>query len=62
MLRFQDPVTTVDQLLALPDDGLRHELLDGEHVVTPAPAYRHEPLLEIPVRDLFADLPEPGDQ
>jgi Uma2 family endonuclease len=42
MPRFEDPVTSVDQLLALPDDGLRHELLDGEHVVTPAPAYRHQ--------------------
>jgi hypothetical protein len=32
-------VTTVEELLALPDDGLRHELLDGEHVVTPARIY-----------------------
>src|SRR5213082_3142668 len=27
-------VTTIEELLALPDDGLRHELLDGVHVVT----------------------------
>lgn len=39
------PVTTIEELLALPDDGLRHELLDGEHVVTPAPAYRHQDIL-----------------
>ena len=26
-------VTTIEELLALPDDGLRHELLDGEHEV-----------------------------
>jgi Uma2 family endonuclease len=38
-------VTTIEELLALPDDGLRHELLDGEHVVTPAPAYRHQDVL-----------------
>jgi Uma2 family endonuclease len=38
----RDPVTTVEELLALPDDGLRHELLDGWHVVTPAPALLHQ--------------------
>jgi Uma2 family endonuclease len=38
-------VTTIEQLLALADDGLRHELLDGVHVVTPAPAYLHQRLL-----------------
>jgi len=40
------PVTTIEELLALPDDGLRHELLDGEHVVTPAPAPRHQLVLQ----------------
>ncbi len=38
----RDPITTVEELLALPEDGLRHELLDGEHVVTPAPALLHQ--------------------
>jgi Uma2 family endonuclease len=37
-----EPVTTVDELLALPEDGLRHELLAGNHVVTPAPRPNHE--------------------
>ena len=32
-------VTTSEELLALPDDGLRHELRDGERVVTPAPSW-----------------------
>jgi len=41
-----EEVTTIEQLLALPDDGLRHELLDGVHVVTPAPAYLHQKILE----------------
>jgi len=40
-----DEVTTIEQLLALPDDGCRHELLDGVHVVTPAPAYPHQRVL-----------------
>ena len=33
---------TYDDLLALPDDGLRHELIDGEHFVTAAPNLRHQ--------------------
>ena len=37
-----DSISTIEQLLALPEDGLRHELLDGEHVVTPAPNRRHQ--------------------
>ncbi len=36
------PFTNIDELLALPDDGLRHELLDGQHVVTPAPSRLHQ--------------------
>lgn len=27
---------------ALPDDGLRHELLDGAFVMTPSPGFRHQ--------------------
>ena len=38
-------VTTIEELLALPDDGLRHELLDGVHVVTPAPELPHQAVL-----------------
>lgn len=36
------PIQTIDELLALPEDGRRHELLDGEHVVTPAPRRPHQ--------------------
>lgn len=36
------PVTTIAEMLALPHDGLRHELLDGMHVVTPAPRPLHQ--------------------
>ncbi len=39
------PVTTIEELLALPEDGQRHELLDGVHAVTPSPAYRHQDVL-----------------
>ena len=33
---------TYDDLLALPDDGLSHELIDGEHYVAPAPNLKHQ--------------------
>jgi len=33
---------TYDDLLAFPDDGLRHELIDGEHYVAPAPNLKHQ--------------------
>ena len=38
-------VWTYRDLVALPDDGLRHELIDGEHVVTPSPAIPHQVIL-----------------
>lgn len=33
---------TVERVQALPDDGMRHELLDGELIVTPAPIWDHQ--------------------
>jgi Uma2 family endonuclease len=33
---------TYADYLGFPDDGRRHELVDGEHVVTPAPNLRHQ--------------------
>jgi Uma2 family endonuclease len=36
---------TYQDLLALPDDGLRHELIDGEHFVTPSPVSKHQIVL-----------------
>ena len=35
-------VWTAERIRALPDDGLRHEVVDGEHLVTPAPRVVHE--------------------
>ena len=46
------PVTTIEELLALPEDGQRHELLDGVHVVTPSPSPRHQVVL----RELYEEL------
>jgi Uma2 family endonuclease len=42
MSALHAPITTIEALLALPEDGLRHELLDGVHVVTPAPRLLHQ--------------------
>jgi Uma2 family endonuclease len=36
---------TYADLIALPDDGMRHELIDGEHYVTPSPTWRHQLVL-----------------
>lgn len=33
---------TCDDFLQFPDDGQRHELIDGEHYVTPSPNIRHQ--------------------
>jgi Uma2 family endonuclease len=33
---------TYDDFLLFPDDGQRHELIDGEHFVTPSPASVHQ--------------------
>ena len=33
---------TYDDFLQFPDDGKRHELIDGEHVVTPSPNAEHQ--------------------
>ncbi len=38
-------VWTYRDLVALPEDQLRHELIDGEHVVTPSPAIPHQVIL-----------------
>jgi Uma2 family endonuclease len=36
---------TYDDYLRLPDDGLRHEIIDGEHYVTASPVTRHQRIL-----------------
>jgi len=33
---------TYEDYLLFPDDGRRHELIDGEHYVTPAPKTKHQ--------------------
>ena len=33
---------SLEEFLALPEDGLQHELLNGEHIVNPPPSASHE--------------------
>jgi Uma2 family endonuclease len=36
---------TYDDYVHFPDDGLRHELIDGEHYVTPTPIRKHQAIV-----------------
>jgi Uma2 family endonuclease len=36
---------TYDDYVQIPDDGLRHEIIEGEHYVTPSPSTRHQRIL-----------------
>src|ERR1051325_2389120 len=38
-------VLTYDDYVALPDDGMRHEIFDGELSVSPTPTFRHQQIL-----------------
>jgi Uma2 family endonuclease len=56
----EDAVWTLDDLMALPDDGRRHELLWGAIVMTPVPSARHADIVD----DLAGRLRQvcPADQ
>lgn len=43
---------TYDDLVALPPDNLRHEIIEGEHVVSPSPFTKHQ----IVVGNIFTEL------
>ena len=51
---------TYDDFLLFPDDGMRHELIDGEHHVTPSPILRHQAIsgrLHLAIGTWLADHP-----
>ncbi len=41
----RDTRLTYDDFVRIPDDGMRHEIIDGVHYVTPSPVLRHQELL-----------------
>ena len=47
---------TYDDFLLFPDDGQRHELIDGEHCVTPSPNVKHQRVQINLVRALLSYL------
>lgn len=60
----RDTRLTYDDFLLFPDDGRRHELIDGEHYVTPSPNTRHQRLvgrLHFAFSLYLAEHPEAGE-
>ena len=51
---------TYDDFVRFPDDGKRHELIDGEHFVTPSPNRRHQWVLQNLYRSLDLVVRERG--
>jgi Uma2 family endonuclease len=54
---------TYDDLLLLPDDGRRHEIIDGVHYVTPSPSLSHQELvgrLYLSLGGFVEDRPDRG--
>jgi len=59
-----DTRLTYDDFLRFPDDGQRHELIGGDHYMTPSPNRRHQQLvgrLHVAVAVHLADHPEHGE-
>ena len=51
---------TYDDYVNFPDDGRRHELIDGEHFVTPSPDRRHQEIslrLTVAIANCLRDRP-----
>lgn len=54
---------TYEDFLLFPDDGLRHEIIDGAHYVTPSPNQRHQDLvgrLYLSLGTFLEDRPDRG--
>jgi Uma2 family endonuclease len=41
-MSLRDVKLTIEDFESFPDDGMRHEIIDGEHYVTPSPNLRHQ--------------------
>lgn len=59
----RDTRLTYDDFVHFPDDGMRHELIDGVHHVTPCPVLHHQELLgrlHLAIGNFLAGCPEVG--
>lgn len=59
----RDTRLTYDDFVRFPDDGLRHELINGVHYVTPSPVTRHQQLsgrLHLAIGSYLEAHPEAG--
>ena len=48
----RDTRLTYEDFCRIPDDGMRHEIIDGVHYVTPSPVRRHQQLMGLVVEIL----------
>ena len=59
----RDTRLTVDDFMLFPDDGKRHEIIDGVHYVTPSPVTRHQAIsgrLYLSLGNFLAEQPQLG--
>ena len=59
----RDTRLTVDDFMLFPDDGKRHEIIDGVHYVTPSPVTRHQAIsgrLFLSLGNFLAEQPQLG--
>lgn len=54
----RDVKLTYDDYVQFPEDGLRHELIDGEHYVTPTPIWKHQAIATTLVGIIWSYLKE----
>ncbi len=59
----RDTRLTVDDFMLFPDDGKRHQIIDGVHYVTPSPVTRHQAIsgrLYLSLGNFLAEQPQLG--
>lgn len=59
----RDTRLTYEDFVRIPDDGKRHEIIDGVHYVTPSPKLRHQELvgrLYLTIGAFLEDRPDRG--
>ncbi len=47
MFEYDESLLTAEDYALLPSDGKRHEIIEGVHIMTPAPGFLHQNVLRI---------------